>query len=341
MLRIWLFIICAPLMLNAGSILGETTQTKTITFPADDGAHNELMEWWYWTGHLFDGQGNYYGFQKTYFLFKIGFIRGKLVNVAITDEKKAIHEYDAAFKFGFKPKSKAGKRFKFALGKQWAQWGNGFDTLHGVTGSYQYDLTLKPLKPVILNHGNGFHRYPFGGYTWYYSRTRLAVEGKLTVDGKLLNVTGTAWFDHQWGDLEKVTEIGWDWFAIQLDDGSDIMLFMSKDNQSGLLGGTWVDKEGISREINPKSVDIQTIDEWTSPLSGFVYPMGWKINIEGVDLLLTPIIEEQEMYSKKRPERSYWEGAVVVTGDITGRGYVELTGYNSPVSTEQRLIKNK
>ena len=93
MLRIWLFIICAPLMLNAGSILGETTQTKTITFPADDGAHNELMEWWYWTGHLFDGQGNYYGFQKTYFLFKIGFIRGKLVNVAITDEKKAIHEF--------------------------------------------------------------------------------------------------------------------------------------------------------------------------------------------------------------------------------------------------------
>jgi predicted secreted hydrolase len=247
------------------------------------------------------------------------------VNSAITDQGRGIHEYDAKFEFGRQKKSK--NEFNFEIGEQRASGGSGFDTLEGRAGPYQYSLRLKPLKGPVLHHGNGFHRYPFGGYTWYYSRPRLAAEGKLTVDGQSVDVRGTAWFDHQWGDLEKATEIGWDWFALQLEDGSDLMLFMSGDHRAGLIGGTWSDKDGSVHEIKPEHVNVRATGTWKSPLSGALYPMGWEIDVEDTSLRLTPVMKNQELFSKRHPEKSYWEGAVIVHGDIKGRGYVELAGY--------------
>ena len=38
--------------------------------------------------------------------------------------------------------------------------------------------------------------------------------------------TGTAWFDHQWGDFIAVGGGGWDWFAVNLADGSDLMAYL-------------------------------------------------------------------------------------------------------------------
>jgi predicted secreted hydrolase len=39
-------------------------------------------------------------------------------------------------------------------------------------------------------------------------------------------LSGTAWFDHEWGPgALPEGAVGWDWFGIQLDDRSELMLY--------------------------------------------------------------------------------------------------------------------
>ena len=47
-------------------------------------------------------------------------------------------------------------------------------------------------------------------------------------------LTGTAWFDHEWGPgALPEAAAGWDWFAIQLDDGSELMLYRMRTKDGG------------------------------------------------------------------------------------------------------------
>ena len=57
---------------------------------------------------------------------------------------------------------------------------------------------------------NGFDVFGAGGSSYYYSRTSMAASGTLTIDGTAVAVTGSAWFDHQWGDFIAVGGGGWD-----------------------------------------------------------------------------------------------------------------------------------
>ena len=67
----------------------------------------------------------------------------------------------------------------------------------------------------------------------------LAAAGTLVVDGLPVAVTGTAWFDHQWGDFIAVGGGGWDWFAVNLDDGTDltVSLVRGADGADSLVYG--------------------------------------------------------------------------------------------------------
>ena len=141
-----------------------------------------------------------------------------------------------------------------------------------------------------------------------------------------------AWFDHQWGNFDP-SPIGWDWFALQLSDGSDVMLSVVRDASDRLLYryGTFITPSGIVIQLFSDDFDVLSTGSWTSPASGAVYPGEWRISVPawGFDVTLMPVIDQCEFDATSTTRNYYWEGEVTVSGTHNGRGFVELTGYAS------------
>jgi predicted secreted hydrolase len=149
-------------------------------------------------------------------------------------------------------------------------------------------------------------------------------------------VTGQAWFDKQWGDFLVYPQGGWDWFALQLDDGWDLMISIVRDatQQVVMAYGTLVDPAGQSTHLRAAEVHVKALGAWTSPRSGATYPSGWRIVVPqaGLDLQVTPVLEDQELVADDATGLTYWEGQSTVHGTragqpVRGLAYVELTGY--------------
>jgi predicted secreted hydrolase len=153
-----------------------------------------------------------------------------------------------------------------------------------------------------------------------------------------MQVEGSAWFDHQWGDFIAVGAGGWDWFAVNLDDGTDLALSLVRDAAGGypLVYGT-LSAGSRTRHLTDRSFDVTPTGEWQSPRTGAVYPAGWRITVPGEDLEieLLPTVADQELNTTATTGVVYWEGSQRVTavhlGEIVGgEAYVELTGYGPP-----------
>lgn len=294
-----------------------------VVLPQDDAAHDEDTEWWYWTGHLEAADGRRFGFEHVFFVQKTAYGLGMMAHHAITDHAAGTFQYDVGYTFGAPPSTANG--FDLTVNAHTAVGGGGNDTLHGQVGDYVLDLTVEATKAPVLQHGDGYTDYGVGGFTYYYSRPRMRATGTLQLGGESLAVSGTAWFDHQWGALGNAIETGWDWFSIQLDDEREIMLFIVRPPEGNVLvGGTYVDSECAVTEIAPDAFEVTSHGEWTSPQSGCTYPVGWTVTVQGLTLTVTPVLEAQEIETHFL---DYWEGAAEVTGDATGKAYVELTGY--------------
>ena len=112
--------------------------------------------------------------------------------------------------------------------------------------------------------------------------------GTLTVDGRTVTVDGSAWFDHQWGDFISVGGGGWDWFAVNLADGTDLTLSLVRDADGGypLIYGTVVAPDGTVRHLEREAFSVDVTARWTSPATGADYPAGWTIRIPGDDLVI-------------------------------------------------------
>ncbi len=154
--------------------------------------------------------------------------------------------------------------------------------------------------------------------------------------GRTLRVTGTAWFDHQWGDFISVGGGGWDWFALNLADGTDVTLSMVRaaDGSYPLVYGTLVAADGTTRRLGPSDFTVAVTGHWTSPATGATYPAGWSVAIPsaGITAALVPSVAQQELDTRATTGVVYWEGSQRVTATVGGRpvageAYVELTGY--------------
>jgi predicted secreted hydrolase len=199
-------------------------------------------------------------------------------------------------------------------------------------------LELAPQRPPTLHNDIGWLSDE-AGWTYYYSWTRMSATGTIRVDETVSEVDGSAWMDHQWGDFDVARyPAGWQWFAVQFDDGSDLMLTASRDEtlMPIALYGTFVHPDGTTVSLTEAEhlIEIEETDMWTSPHTGGEYPAGWKVTIDALDLELnmTALVADQEIASAQFIPIKYWEGKVSVSGTrngdvISGDAYAELTGY--------------
>jgi predicted secreted hydrolase len=329
---------------------------RAFVFPADHGPHPGFrQEWWYVTGNLDATTGERFGFELTF--FRVGLAPpDTFAQVTRPESSWRTREiYTAHFAVTDVPRNRiwyAQKWSRAALDLAGARadpfavwiddWSIRADStahwhLSAASGSYDLSLELEPRTPPVLNGHEGLSRKSSdpGSASYYYSLPRISVHGEIRSEGRAFTVQGLAWLDREWssGSLGH-NEAGWDWFGLQLEDGTALMFYAMR-NQDGsrdpASGGTWMEADGRSRELFSREVELDVSAHWVSPRGGR-YPARWRMRIpeQGLDVDIRPVVANQELGTVP----SYWEGAVDVTGTrlgrpIAGRGYVELVGYRS------------
>lgn len=312
--------------------------SSPVSFPRDHGTHADAaVEWWYWTGHLDGEDGRTYGFQLTFFRVR----DLHLAHFAWSDlaaEKFTFHEKTHLGLPGIA--GAEGPRLDVFNEDWFARDASGVQRLHARAPEGELSLTLTPEKPPVLHGENGISRKGAGPneYSHYVSIPRLAASGSWTARGRSRSLRGRAWFDHEWGPgALPAGAAGWDWFALQLSDGSDLMLYRMRTAggaASAFSAGTFIPASGPPRTIPWKDVSLSARTSWTSPRSKATYPAVWSLAVESLDLetTITPLLADQELSTEKSTGVTYWEGACRVDGkrggrSIGGRAYVEMTGY--------------
>ena len=305
-----------------------------VAFPADDAAHQAAVEWWYYTGHLFAADGRRFGFEQVVFKGARAGTVGYASHAAITDAGAGTFTYDQ--RLAGAETAQPGPGFNLVIG-DWAMRGEGgHDRLRMTLPGYAMAVSVTGAKPPTLHDGDGYIPYGNGQASYYYSRTRMAVEGILNVAGEPSRVTGEAWMDHQWGDFDTFSGGGWDWYSVQLDDGTDLMLYLinAPDGSPVIIDGSLVAPDGALTILDGDDFTVSATGDWTSVATGITYPSGWEVALpaEELTLALSPTILDQELDTTTTTGVIYWEGEVTVEGEragasIGGLGYVELTGY--------------
>lgn len=325
-----------------------------LTFPADHGAHPDTrIEWWYFTGNLEAADGRRFGFQYTVFRSGIDAtplapgespLRLKQVyagHLALTDVAGQRTRFAERIRRAGTPLALAATDDMDVVLEDWTLRRAADDALTidaaDLAQGFGIALELAPAKPLVLHGEDGYSAKggAEGNASAYVSWTRLAVTGAVAVDGVELEVTGTAWYDHEFGSSvlgEGVT--GWDWFGLHLDDGRDLMLFVLRREGGGIdaaSAGTVVAPDGTATPLARADFALAASGPtWTSERSGAVYPARWTLSVpaHGIELTATPLVPDCELATGGSTGVTYWEGPVRLEGSVTGRGYAELTGYS-------------
>ncbi len=333
------------------------TEGYRYAFPRDHGAHEEFRtEWWYYTGQLTAKDGRPFGYQLTF--FRRGMPRDLtktlpsqwavtqlyLAHFAVSDlSKSRFHYAEKMSRAGLGKAGAAHDRLHVWIDRWSAESPSAApdtQTLHAAEDDLAIQLTVSPGKPLVLHGTNGISRKgsAAGQASHYYSFTRLATTGKLTIGNESFDVTGTSWMDHEFGSADLGKDlVGWDWFSLQLDDQEELMLYRLRrtDGSADLASsGTLIDRDGRGHHLSIGDFTLEPTSYWTSQTSHARYPQRWRLTIpsQHLSLELVPLMAEQELSTTRSTQVTYWEGAIEATGSIQGRpargqGYMELTGY--------------
>jgi predicted secreted hydrolase len=331
---------------SAGFARAETP--RELVFPADHGPHPEYRnEWWYFTGNLDAAGGRRFGFQATF--FRIGLdanppVRDShwatseawMAHLAVSDAATGRHRGVERFARGAAGLAGATTAPLRVWLEDWtlsspddgATW-----QLAAAASDFRLDLTLRADRPVVLQGNDGLSQKSTepGNASYYYSVPRLATSGSLTIDATRHEVTGLSWLDREWSTSALgADQAGWDWFALQLTDGRDLMYYRLRRNDGTVDAtsrGSLVGGDGRRVELDAK-LPLQPVRWWAAP-DGRRFPVEWKLGLPGESRLLRVVAVFDDQYMKLAVR--YWEGMVDVsdpaTGEPLGRGYLEMTGY--------------
>ena len=341
-------------------------------FPRDHLAHQAFKtEWWYFTGNVSTGnvstgnlreQESDRSFAYQFTLFRFALRPDKplpdntsawrssniyMAHIALTDIKQ--HKFYQRERFSRDGLALAGAEKKDDGSLQfwlydWQAKSMLPDRLFPLTldirdQQFTLNLQLQPSKPRVLNGAQGLSQKSAEHASYYYSYTRLLSRGSITIGDKIFPVSGSSWFDREWSTSSLgEDQQGWDWFALHLDDGSDVMLYQmrKKDGSKDIYSsGTFVDPQGKSKILQAGQFQLQAIEFWQSPVSGIRYPIKWQLVIpdQNIKLMVATRVKQQEWSKTDGFSFNYWEGAVEVSGikdqqPISGSGYLEMTGYD-------------
>ncbi len=339
-----------------------------LQFPQDHGPHPQFRsEWWYLTLMLEDAQGKEYGGQFT--LFRQALAAGPesrsdnpwhtaqvyLAHLAVTDVAGGRHRFAERL-------SRARPELAGVVAKPFAAWLENWRlaslgtallplSLRAATDSFAWDLTLDSNRPLVQQGHSGYSAKGPGQGSHYYSLTRLQVQGSLRLDGRAVAVQGSGWLDREWStSVLSAGQQGWDWFALQLHDGRDLMMFrLRRDdcNRDPYDHGVLVGADGRSQRLGAEQFTLTPLRQWQgpehadllpaavcqaggeasgSPGSG-PWPLEWQLQLGDEQFRIRAALFDQRM----RTSVQYWEGLVHVydaAGEAkVGRGYMELTGY--------------
>ena len=311
------------------------TPVPLVSLPRDDASHPVNTEWWYYNGHLVGEDGSRYGFHLVFFevLAPDGGPYIHIGQFAVTDHQRGTYTFDQRAMPRFFEPPEVG--FRVLVGDWGASGGDGEDTLAASAGEYTLRLGLSPGKPPALHDGDGLVKFPLAGDSFYYSRTRMPGWGTLLDHGRELQVLGLVWMDHQWGDFTPAA-IGWDWFSLQLGDGTEIMLSVVRNSQGAVVlqYGSVMAGDGSVTALKAGDFRVEATGSWTSAKTGATYPSGWRLTLPGlgISLEVAPVLPDSEFDGRGTAQNYYWEGEVTGAGQKGGEplsavGFVELVGY--------------
>lgn len=326
---------------DADSGFAQVVEPRVFEFPRDHGPHPDFgTEWWYFTGNL-AAEERRFGYQVTFFRLRTGG-SGRAQSRWSTDQVFMAHlALSDLTEEAFYPFERFSRAALGLAGAQttplrvwledWELTGGFPMHLRAVEDGVGVDLVLEQGKPPVLQGEDGLSRKGAepGLASYYYSLTRMPTRGTVLVEGEAFPVEGLTWMDREWSSRSLADHLaGWDWFALQLDDGRELMFYQLRRKDGGMdpfSGGTLVSAEGTPTRLAANQVRLEVLDRWGE------YPAGWRLSLpeQELELIVEPALADQEMDLSVR----YWEGAVTVSGSASGRGYAELVGYSRETTT--------
>ncbi len=342
----------------------QATQPREFVFPQDHGLHpGYRSEWWYITAVLKDADGREFGVQYT--LFRQALTptptgagpwhsgQAYMAHVAVTDVDNNRHFHDQRFVRGH-PKLAgvtAADGFRAWL-EDWVLEGLNVDArqfdlrLLAPTTRFDLDLELRQQQPIVLQGDAGLSHKGVGAASYYYSMPRMQISGAIEIDGQRHEVTGLGWLDREWStSVLPVGVAGWDWFALQFFDASSLMAFrlrredgLRDEYDHGLRVPTF---NSAAQSADASGTVLGTEDFELTPMrywedkTGIHWPVGWQLSLKDEQFFIEALVDDQLMDTGIL----YWEGIVGVTdadGTSVGRGYMELTGYDTHPATLNR-----
>lgn len=331
-------------------------------FPRDNFNHPDYQtEWWYYTGNLRASDGHRFGFELTFFREAIHLSPQQaaasdptwrpdqiyLAHLALSDiDSRQFFHTERLNRSGPGLAGSSLDQQRYWNGNwqvRWSSLATGDQQLQAVCDRFTLRLHLTPQKPLVVHGKNGIsQKGPLRGQASHYlSYTRLAATGELgQSNGHSYQLTGLAWMDHEFfSQMLDESLSGWDWFAIQLNNNEELMLYRLRQKTGGVdsfSSGSYVDARGESHFLSSTDFTLSPGETWRSPASRAQYPIAWRISIPCLQLELSARtdLKNQELFSKETVTPTYWEGAVTYDGRIhsqpvQGVGYLEMTGYTT------------
>ena len=319
------------------------------SFPRDHFEHPDFRtEWWYYTGNLRSSDGKRFGFELVF--FRQGQRRGEpvenrsawriddayLAHLALTDiDDKRFYRDERLNRAGPGVAGASFEKRRVWNGNWSAQWNRDIQMLEATSEEFRFHLRLDPVKPLVIHGLNGLSQKAEGAgkASHYVSFPRLTVAGDVELKGVRHTVSGIAWMDHEWFTHQlDASQVGWDWFSIQLDDGRELMLFQLRSQAGGIdpySSGTYVDTRGAAHHLTTQEFSLEPARYWVSEKTKARYPVSWRIRVPSLALSIQcdAMLDIQELTGGN----NYWEGAVRYSGSVGGVGYLEMTGYDKPV----------
>jgi predicted secreted hydrolase len=330
----------------AGNSYPPVTPDRPLVFPQDYGSHPQFRtEWWYVTGWLATEHGESLGFQVTFFRTKPDIDENNpsafaprqllIAHCALSDPKRGKLWQDQRIRRAGLGLADAAEGNTNVWIEEWSLKRTDRTYVAQIDADeFSFNLALLETQPKLINGDGGISRKgpePQAA-SYYYSLPHMRVAGVISRSGVKSQVTGEAWFDHEWSSEYLDAEAaGWDWIGINLNDGAALMAFRIRGpkGEQRWAGGTLRGADGATQILEVADVDFRAGRRWLSPRTGIGYPVEWTVRAGTRTINLQPLLDDQENDTRLSTGAIYWEGAVRAyeKDALAGRGYLELTGY--------------